>query len=87
MVHFGFTENPNVPRALRQCKRFGLYVDMDNVTFCIGRQTPIPRDERPGMALWRESLFAFLARNSADLPGFYHLPLERVVEFGLRVEL
>jgi len=87
MVHFGFMENPNVPRALRTCKRFGLHVDMDTVTYYVGRQTPVPSDERSGMAAWQESVFAFMARNSADLASFYHLPSERVIELGIRVEL
>ncbi len=39
------------------------------------------------MAAWQESVFAFMARNSADLASFYHLPSERVIELGIRVEL
>jgi KUP system potassium uptake protein len=87
IVHFGFMENTNVPRALRTCKRFGLHVDMDSVTYFVGRDTPISTDEPSGMTTWQERLFAFMVRNSADLAGFYHLPSERVIELGIRVEL
>ena len=86
-VHLGFMEDTNVPRTLRTCKRFGLHVDMDSVTYFVGRDTPIPTDEPSGMASWQEELFAFMVRNSTDLASFYHLPSERVIELGIRVDL
>jgi len=53
----------------------------------VGRRTLIPTDERPGMALWREKLFAFMSRNAASTTTFYELPTERVIELGIRVEI
>jgi KUP system potassium uptake protein len=39
------------------------------------------------MARWRASLFAFLARNGQSATAFFGLPVDRVVELGLQVEI
>jgi KUP system potassium uptake protein len=40
-----------------------------------------------GMALWREKLFASMHRNAAAAADFLHLPTNRVVELGSKVEI
>ena len=86
IVHYGFMESPNIPAALRSCKRLGLEFDLEQVTFYLGRETLIPRPHW-GLPSWRERLFAFMARNAARATAFYRLPPERVVELGLQVEI
>jgi KUP system potassium uptake protein len=87
-AHYGFMQNPNVPVALRLLKEvLGFEVDVDDATFYLGRETLIPTEKLPGMMLWREKLFAFLARNAARATAFYGIPPDRVVELGLQVEL
>ena len=39
------------------------------------------------MQLWREKIFAFMARNALGATAFYKLPPERVVELGIQVEI
>jgi KUP system potassium uptake protein len=87
IVHYGFMQNPNVPVALRECEPFGLKVELDATTFFLGRETLIPTMKVPGMMLWREKLFAFLARNSLQATAFFNIPPERVVELGIQVEI
>ncbi len=86
-VHYGFMQMPNVPVALRFCEEFGLKIDVDHVTYYLGRESLIPTDEVPGMQLWREKIFAFMARNALGATTFYKLPPERVVELGIQVEI
>ncbi len=85
--HYGFLQEPNVPQLLRRAKHyFEFECDPDKVTFFLGRETIVPSKER-GMALWRETLFAFLAR-VAEPPGtYFRLPEGRVVELGMRVAI
>ena len=52
----------------------------------LGRETLIP-SRRPGMALWRESLFAWMSRSATSALDFFHLPPNRVVELGTQVEI
>jgi KUP system potassium uptake protein len=80
-------QSPNVPVALRGCEALGLKVDLDKTTYYLSRASLIPSDERPGMALWRDHLFAFMSRNSARPAAFFNLPAEDVIELGIQVEL
>jgi len=39
------------------------------------------------MAQWRKHLFAFMSRNAVSATNFFGLPVNRVVEFGIQVEM
>jgi len=56
-------------------------------SYFLSRQTLVPTHASPGMALWREKLFAVMSRNAADATEFFRIPTNRVVELGSRVEL
>ena len=86
-VHYGFMQSPDIPVALRLADELGLSIDLDSLTYYVGRETIIPSDEVPGMSLWREKLFAFLSRNAMDATTFYKLPADRVVELGIQVPI
>lgn len=85
--HFGFMDTPHVPRLLASCADCGLDIAEGRTTFFLSRETIIPVRRRPGMALWRERLFALLSRNAQPATAFFHLPANRVVELGMQVEL
>ena len=86
-VYYGFMQPSNVPVALRFAQEYGIEVDLEQTTFYVGRETLIPTAEVPGMMVWREQLFAFMARNATSATAYYHIPTERVVELGIQVEL
>lgn len=86
VLHYGFTQSPNVPRALSHLTLDGKPVDVSNATYVLGRDTILP-SRKPGMALWREWLFAFMSRNAQSATAFYVLPPDRVVELGTQVEI
>jgi KUP system potassium uptake protein len=86
VAQHGFTEDPDVPAVLDRLREIGLDVDPGATTFFLGRETLLVT-ERPGMAMWRERLFAVLARNARRATKFFHLPPERVVELGAEIEL
>ena len=41
----------------------------------------------PGMAIWREKLFAFVSRNALRATAYYRIPPDRVFEVGVEVQL
>lgn len=86
IAHYGFKETPNVPKLLKKTQAWGLSFDMMKTSFFLGRETLIPT-KRPGMAQWREALFAFLSRNSQRATSFFDIPVNRVVELGIQIEL
>jgi KUP system potassium uptake protein len=85
-VQYGFMEDPNVPEALLQARAQGLALDLEDLTYFLGRETIIVT-RRKGMAIWRERLFVLMARNAVRATAFFRLPPERVVELGVQVEM
>jgi KUP system potassium uptake protein len=85
MGYFGFMEEPNVPRLLQLCQKEGIEFHEEETTFFLSRETIIPT-RLPGMALWRERLFATMSRNAQHATTFFRLPVNRVVELGMQVE-
>jgi KUP system potassium uptake protein len=86
-LRFGFAEDPNIPAALSKCSKVGLPFDMMDTTFFLSRETIIADARRPGMALWRDKLFAFMARNALPATAFFQIPGNRLIELGAQVEI
>jgi KUP system potassium uptake protein len=86
IARYGFMEEPDVPAALKQAVLCGAEMKAMETSFFLGRQTLIP-SRRPGMALWREHLFAFMVRNAESAMEFFKLPVNRVVALGSQVEI
>ncbi len=85
-VQYGFMQDPDVPSALLTARDLGVELDLEDLTYFLGRETIIVT-RRPGMAAWREKLFVVMARNAIRATAFFHLPPERVVELGVQVEM
>jgi K+ transporter len=79
-------ESPSAPRLLERCRDHGLFIDPTDVTYVVGRETLLAT-QRPGMAVWREKLFAVMSRNAGDATGFFRLPPGQVLEIGAQIEL
>ena len=86
VLRFGFMEEINVPAALAQVKEIGPQCKMMDTSFFLARQTLLA-SSRPGMAIWREKLFAWMLRNAESAMEFFKLPTNRVVELGSQVEI
>jgi KUP system potassium uptake protein len=85
-AHYGFMEDPDVPAALAYVTVPGLELDPQRTSFFLGRETLIAT-KHPGMAIWRERLFAAMSRNARSAADFFRIPPNRVVELGAQVEL
>ena len=86
VLRYGFMEEVDVPTALAQLKGCGPQCKMMDTSFFLARQTLIA-STRPGMAIWREKLFAWMLRNAESAMEFFKLPTNRVVELGSQVEI
>jgi len=85
-LHFGFKNEPDVPEALKLLEGRGVLLDEMETSYFLSRDTVIPTFGG-GMALWRERLFASMHRNAAAAADFLHLPTNRIVELGTKVEI
>jgi KUP system potassium uptake protein len=89
LIRFGFKNQPDVPLALEACAEHGLEFNMLETSFFLSREKVVPsmRNGSGGMALWRERLFAAIARNASSAVDYFNLPTNRVIELGTQVEI
>jgi KUP system potassium uptake protein len=85
-LHFGFKNDPDVPEALKLLAGRGIHLDAMETSYFLSRDTVVPT-LRGGMSLWREKLFANMHRNAAGAADFLHLPANRIVELGTKLEI
>jgi KUP system potassium uptake protein len=85
-LSFGFSETPDVPRALRKVRIPGFENDRMKTSYFIGREA-IVLGKKGGMMKWRKEIFAFLFNNAVSPTHFFRLPPDRVVELGSQTEL
>jgi KUP system potassium uptake protein len=86
-VHFGFKNEPDLPKALALCRTQGLDFDPMQTSYFLSRQRLVPGVGRGRMTNWRERLFAAMVRNAADPADFFKLPTNRVAELGAQIEI
>jgi KUP system potassium uptake protein len=86
IVHYGFMERPDVPRALELCRQFGLSFDLMQTTFFLGRETLIPA-RRSELRRWQAALFIAMQAAALSATRFFRIPANRVVEMGTQVEI
>ena len=86
-VHFGFKDSPDVMQALELCRKHELEFRTLETSFFLSRETVIASMRVAGMALWRERLFATLARNAVSPVEYFNLPANRVIEVGTQIEI
>jgi KUP system potassium uptake protein len=86
VLHFGFMEHPNVPQALEDRVVMTLGTDLSTLSYFLGGER-ISVTSRPGMASWREHLYAFLSRNASGTADLFRLPIDQTLEVGVRIEL
>jgi KUP system potassium uptake protein len=85
-INCGFLEETDVPKLLSTLDLCDGGFDMMQTSFFLSRQTLLA-SAKPGMAIWREKLFAWMLRNAASAMEFFRLPTNRVVELGSQVEI
>jgi KUP system potassium uptake protein len=85
-LHYGFMEEPDVPKGLELLERHGLKFEALETTFFLGKAT-LARAAKPGLFTWRRELFRWMQRNSPATAEYFKLLPERVIELGTRVTL
>jgi KUP system potassium uptake protein len=86
VLHYGFMDEIDIPAALGAITEAGAPFRPMETSYFLARQTLIA-SSRPGMAIWREKLFAMMVRNAESAMEFFKLPTNRVVELGSQLEI
>lgn len=87
MAYYGFMEQPNIPKLLEQVHAQGHKINLNEVTYYVGHETIIPRDDVPLMPRYLEYIFAFMHRNALPISDYLRLPPDSVVEIGRQIEI
>jgi len=88
ILHYGFMEEVDIPRALAGIKTCGEPFNMMSTSFFLGRQKLIAsKAKTPEMAHWREKLFAWMLQSSESAMEFFRLPTNRVIELGSQLQI
>jgi KUP system potassium uptake protein len=86
-ARFGFMERPHIPELLTTSKALGCTVDLGDVTYYVGHETVVGREDGKGLPAWQERFFAVMERNAAHVSDFFNLPNDQVVEIGRQVAI
>jgi KUP system potassium uptake protein len=87
ILHYGYMEEVDIPRDMARIDTCGEPFNMMSTSFFLGRQKLIASKKHPGMALWREKLFAWMLKSSESAMEFFKLPTNRVVELGSQLQI
>ena len=86
-VNYGFKNQPDIPKALELCEGRGLEIEPMTTSYFLSREVVVPMKGGPGMAHWREAMFATMSRNAGSVVEFFRLPNNAVIELGTRVQI
>jgi KUP system potassium uptake protein len=86
-ARFGFMERPHIPDLLAASKSLGCTVDLADVTYYVGHETVIGRDDKLGLPAWQAKFFVVMERNAVHVSDFFSLPNDQVVEIGRQVAI
>ncbi len=86
-VRYGFMETPDIPKLLADSKLLGCDIDIGDVTYYVGHETIVSREDGKGIPVWEEAAFSLMLRNAARLSDFLKLPSDQLVEIGRQIAI
>ncbi len=86
-ARFGFMERPDIPALLAAAHQKGCGIDLGDLTYFVGHETVVAREDGQGLPHGVEAMFAFMQRNSMHVTDYFRLPAETVVELGREVAI
>ena len=86
IAHYGFTEQPDVPAALRACRPHGIAYDEMETSFFLGRETLIAA-QRSRLGKLRRDWFITLSRSASATKIFFRIPPNRAIELGNQIQV
>jgi KUP system potassium uptake protein len=86
-AHFGFMERPDIPALLAHAHARGCNLDLSDVTYYVGHETIVHREDGKALPKWIEKMYAAMQRNSVHVSDFFRLPAESVVEIGREIAI
>jgi KUP system potassium uptake protein len=86
-AHYGFMERPDIPALLRQAHGDGCGIDLSDITYYVGHETVLAREDGQGLPKWMTACFAMMQRNSVHWSDYFRLPSDALVEIGRQISI
>jgi len=86
VIHYGFKNDPDVPKELALMRGRGCELDPMLTSYFLSRDLVVPT-LGSGMAFWREKIFAQMHHNAGAAAEFLNLPNNSVIELGSKLEI
>jgi KUP system potassium uptake protein len=86
IARYGFTEQPDVPEALRACRPHGIAYDEMETSFFLGRETLLP-SQHSRLGRWRRDWFISLSHSASGSKTFFRIPPNRAIELGNQIQV
>ena len=86
IAHYGFTEQPDIPEALRACRPHGIAYDEMETSFFLGRETLVP-SQHSKLGRWRRDWFISLSHSASASKTFFRIPPNRAIELGNQIQI
>jgi KUP system potassium uptake protein len=86
IVHYGFMDEPNIPRALAQLRLMQFRFNLMETSFFVGREKIVAGPDSQ-LSRWQRRLFSFMSNNMLNATEFFRIPSNRVVELGGQLEI
>ena len=84
------TASLNIPifrTSSRNRRKLGCGVQLDDMTYYVGHEYIVHREQGATLPVWQEGLFAAMVRNAAHVTDYFRLPSRQVVEIGRQVSI
>jgi KUP system potassium uptake protein len=85
VARYGFVEEPDLWRALAQCRMRDLHFNLMDTSVFVGREKLVISNKTK-LPKWRKNLYVLLFRLSLTAVEFFRVPSNRVVELGSQTE-
>jgi KUP system potassium uptake protein len=86
MLHYGFMDEPNIPRALAQCRQRQFRFNLMETSFFLRREKIVAAQKSP-LTRWRKQLFILMSNVMLNATEFFRIPTNRVIELGGQIEI
>jgi len=84
---FGFMERPDMPALMAQIAMHGCPVHPNELTYFVGMEKIVAREDGRGIPRWIRVLFALLLRNGARVTDYLRIPANQVVDIGRQISI
>lgn len=86
-ANYGFMERPDMPALMAQIATHGCPIHPNELTYFVGMEKIVPREDGHGVPRWIRAVFATLLRNSTRVTDYLRIPAYQVVDIGRQISI